>query len=474
MPEASFAVSNRNKELMKTELQIRAEDAAERFHGARKPVILEFAGLPKAGKTSTAIALQVFLKRCGFRVEIVNERASPSPLKDPTHSNINMWAACRVAPLYAACATLAQILEKTQNPPGIDDPDILILDQGLFDALCWLKLMERLERIRPEERRGIEGFLRMADWRRRISAVFVMTASPEDALQREKGLLPVERQEGSIMNKKVLVQMLNTIQTTSKSLKNEFRIFEIDTSAERRGGARQIAEAVANLALNVIEEHLREDVLTLPDEDVIRTFAGKRCLNAPGAAALAGLFVKSGNFKPREEVAADKTRVQALPVVVIRDKSGRVLRLRRKEQTGQNLLNEKMVIWTGGPVRKEDRAGGDSILQCALREIQEGLRLGLEPHELKLRGAVYSGRGGEGTQKHAAIVYEWKAKTDDVAIVLSSAEFFGRRGTALSGSFVPLKDLARDVDDGKIAEEWSVEIIRELLAKDYKFSPRLF
>ena len=438
---------------MKTELQIRAEDAAERFHGARKPVIFEFAGLPKAGKTSTAIALQAFLKRCGFRVEIVTERASPNSIRDQTRSNFNVWAACRMAPLYAACTTLAQILEKTQNPHGFDDPDILILDQGLFDALCWLRLMERLERIRPEERQLIGSFLRMADWRRRISAVFVMTASPEDALQREKGLLPVERQEGSIMNKKVLARMLKTT---------------------RKGGVKQLAEAVANLALNVIEEHLREDVLSLPEEDIIRMFAGRRCLNSSEAAALVGLFVKSGNFKPKEEVEADKTHVQALPVVVVRNKSGGVLRLRRKERIGQNPLNEKMVIWTGGHVRKEDEAGGEAILQCALREIQEGLRLGLEPHELKLRGAVYSGRGGEGTPKRAAIVYEWKAKTDDAAIALSGGEFFDGRGTALSGAFVPLKEIARDVDDGKIAEEVSVEIVRELLGKDYKFSPRLF
>jgi predicted NUDIX family phosphoesterase/predicted ATPase len=450
---------------MKTELQIRAEDAAERFHGARKPVIFEFAGVPKAGKTSTLNALQAFLKRCGFRVEIVIERASICPIRDKTHSNFNVWT---------ACTTLAQILEKTQNPPRIDDPDILILDRGLFDALCWLRLMERLERIRPEECQVIESFLRLADWRKRISAVFVMTASPEDALQREKGLLPVEHKEGSIMNEKVLAQMLNTTRETSKSLKKEFRIFEIDTSAERKGGVKQIAEAVANLALNVIEEHLREDILSLPREDVIRTFAGKKCLNSSEAAALVGLFVKSGNFKPREEVEADKTRVQALPVVVVHNKSGKVLRLRRKERTDNNPLNEKIVIWAGGHVRKEDEANGDSMLQCALREIQEELRLSLEPHELKLRGAVYSELGGPGTQKHVAIVYEWKAKTDDVAIVLSSAEFFERRGTALSGTFVPLKDLARDVDDGKLAEEWSVEIIRELLAKDYKFSPRLF
>jgi predicted NUDIX family phosphoesterase/predicted ATPase len=449
---------------MKTELQIRAECAAERFRGARKPVVFEFAGVPKAGKTSTLNALQAFLKRCGFRVEIVVERASVCPIRDKTHSNFNVWT---------ACTTLAQILEKTQNPPRFDDPDILILDRGLFDSLCWLGLMEHLERIRPEERRMIESFLRMGDWRKRISAVFVMTASPKDAMQREKGLLPVEHKGGSIMNEKVLAQMLSATQEMAKSLKNEFRIFEISTSPEKKDGARRTAETIANLALNVIEEHLREDILFLPREEVIRLFAGEKCLNYSKAASLVELFAKSGNFKPREEVEADKASIQALPVVVVRNKGGDVLRLRRKERSNKNPLNEKIVIWAGGHVRKEDEANGASMLQCALREIQEELRLSLEPHELNLRGAVYSELGGEGTQKHVAIVYEWKAETDDVAIVLSTAEFFERGGTALSGTFVPLENLVQDVDAGKITEEWSVEIVRELLAKDFKFSPRL-
>ncbi len=450
---------------MKTELQIHAENIAERFHGARKPVVFEFAGVPKAGKTSTLNALQVFLKRCGFRVEIVTEQASRCPIRDKTHSHFTVWA---------ACTTLAQLLERTRNPPRLDDPDILILDRGLFDTFCWLRLMERLERIRPKERQVIESFLRIADWRKRISAVFVMMASPGDAMQREKELLPVERKEGLMMNEKVLAQMLQATRETSKSLKKEFRIFEIDTSAGRKDGAKRTAETVANLALNVIEEHRREDILSLPKEEVSRKFAGKKSWNASEAAALVRLSVKSGNYKPREEVGADKTRLPVLPVVVVRNKSGRVLRLRRKERTGKNPLNEQIVIWTGGPVRKEDQANGDSILQCALREIQTELRLGLEPHELKLRGAVYAEPGGEGTQKRVAIVYEWKAKTDAGATVLSRAEFFDRRGTALKGTFVPLKDLVRDVDDGKLTEALSVEIVRELLAKDYKFSPRLF
>src|ERR1035438_5336908 len=126
---------------MKSSLQTRAEDAAARFgHDARKPIVFEFAGVPKAGKTTILNALAGFLKRCKFRVEIVVERASVCPIKDKADANFNVWT---------ACTTLAQILEKTQDPPRPEDPHILILDRGLFDSLCWLNLMERRDRIRP-------------------------------------------------------------------------------------------------------------------------------------------------------------------------------------------------------------------------------------------------------------------------------------------------------------------------------------
>jgi predicted NUDIX family phosphoesterase len=83
----------------------------------------------------------------------------------------------------------------------------------------------------------------------------------------------------------------------------------------------------------------------------------------------------SGEYRPRTEVEADTTRVQALPVVVIRNRSGEILRLRRKEKTGKNPLQQKIVIWAGGHVRKEYSANGNSLIQCAIRELQEELRL---------------------------------------------------------------------------------------------------
>ena len=72
-----------------------------------------------------------------------------------------------------------------------------------------------------------------------------------------------------------------------------------------------------------------------------------------------------------------------------------------------------------------------------------------------------------------AIVYEWRARTDDVAVALSATEFFERRGTSLSGSFVAPHQLAADIDNGRICEPWSVEIVRHLLPEGQLVEPRL-
>jgi predicted NUDIX family phosphoesterase len=456
---------------VKSALQVRAEEAAKRFGNARKPIVLEFAGVPKAGKTSTIGALQAFLKRCGFKVQVVGERAAVCPIRDKTHPNFNVWT---------VCTTLVEILEKTQDPPREDDPQILILDRGLFDSLCWLTLMEKLGRVRHREYQILENFLRIDDWRKRISAVFVMTVTPRDALKREGGLLPVEIdqggiKEGSVMNKSMLDLILRTTAETAERMKNEFRVHQIETSLENvKDPAKKVAEKVAGLALDVIEEHLQEDILWLPKSDILNAFNGKRFIPSDVAAALVGRFLKEGKYGARDEVEKDKTRIQALPVVVIRNKSGDVLCLRRKEKNQNNPLNEKVVVWAGGHVRKEDQLNGQTLVQCALREVREELRLSLDSEELELRGAVYSEIGGERTQKHVGIIYEWKAKTDDVEVVLSRAEFFERRGTSQSGTFLPVKEVAEKVDTGKMAEEWSVEIVRGFLAKgEYEFAPRL-
>ena len=455
---------------MKSHLQERAEAARARFNGARKPIVLEFAGVPKAGKTTTLSQIQAFLKRCGFRVEVVVERASVCPIRDKKHANFNVWT---------ACTTLSQILEKTQTPARPDDPDVLILDRGLFDAVCWFAVMERLARVRQSERDQIEQFLLMEDWRRRITGVIVMTAAPRVSMEREQGDLPVVGSGGSIMNEDVLRQMLDTTRATAKRLAEHFRIFEIDTSNGSRG-RQQTVESVAGIVLDLIEEQLDEHILRLPVDEAENLFMDAACIESRTAERLIATFSSKGQFVSREQVEADDSVVQALPVVVVRNQSGSILRLRRRERRNDNPLHEKVVIWAGGHVRREDDSDGGSIRQCAVRELQEELRLSVEAGELKLLGAVWIRAGKrtgrhDKTRRHIAVVFEWRARADDVAIALSATEFFERRGTSLSGTFVSVDDLAADIDNGRVSEPWSVEIARHLLAEvaDSQANPRL-
>lgn len=85
----------------------------------RRPFIVEFAGTPKSGKTTTINAIHQFLKRNGINVRTLQERASVAPLLDKGTSLFNTWV---------TCATLNGIIEALED----DKLDVLILDRGLL------------------------------------------------------------------------------------------------------------------------------------------------------------------------------------------------------------------------------------------------------------------------------------------------------------------------------------------------------
>jgi hypothetical protein len=303
------------KKKMKSHLQERAEAAVERFGNARQPIIIEFAGVPKSGKSSTIGALQSFLKRCGFKVEVVIERASVCPIRDKKHFNFNVWT---------SCTTLVQILEKTQTPPRPEDVQILILDRGIFDAVCWLNFMVGVGRLNPTDRDIIKRFLLLGDWKRRISGVIAMTVSPKDAMTREQGLLPVEGGKGSIMNETILQKMADALDATVSEIASDFTVFRVNSS-DRKFNAPATAEVVADFVLGVIESHLDEEILSIPANSLRKVFGGKGALDAQSTQPLMRAIQEEGVFQAREIVEKDDTRVQIIPVAVVRNRSGDIL-----------------------------------------------------------------------------------------------------------------------------------------------------
>jgi len=99
-------------------------------HRQKRPVVIEFSGSPKSGKTSCINSLELFLKRNKFRVEIVHERASVCPVADKHSPWFNIWTACM------SISGMVGTLERKGS-----SCDILILDRGIFDACCWFNWM---------------------------------------------------------------------------------------------------------------------------------------------------------------------------------------------------------------------------------------------------------------------------------------------------------------------------------------------
>src|SRR5687767_6227441 len=67
---------------------------AKRAVRPRRPIVIEFCGTPKAGKTSCISSLVIFLKRNGFKVKVLTERASVCPIRDKFDPNFNVWTGC--------------------------------------------------------------------------------------------------------------------------------------------------------------------------------------------------------------------------------------------------------------------------------------------------------------------------------------------------------------------------------------------
>lgn len=430
------------------ELKKRADDIRSRFdESARRPIVIEFAGMPKAGKTTVVNEIHRFLKRCGFKTKMIGEKASICPIRDKKDASFNIWTVCQ---------TLSDLLVDTQSPPGAGDPEIVLIDRGIFDAVTWLRLLERLKRLKPDERRAVEEFVLLEDWRKRISQVFLLTVNPAEALAREEGLLPISVL-GSIMNIEVLTQTKCNALQCAEELEPYFNIKTIDTSKK---DSAAVTRKVADMVLDSIESHLNERILSVDKNFIEEVFGSLHVLNASQAEAVRKVFATKGTYDSRPKVERNQSLIQALPVLVVRDAKGRVLQLRRKERERRDILHNKLVLWAGGHVREEDGLNGKAIMRCLLREVKEELKLNILESEVTCLGAIWDRNSTMKTAQHVALVYEWRAQTDDVEVCLSNAEFFERRGTSLSGKFVEVGSLI----NSRELEPWTTSIISEMLS----------
>jgi pantothenate kinase-related protein Tda10 len=93
MVKRGIEVETSERQLL-VELEKQIFEIRPRLSEKRRPFILEFAGTPKSGKTTTINAVHQFFKRNGVVVRTFQERASVAPLVDKGTAFFNTWVTC--------------------------------------------------------------------------------------------------------------------------------------------------------------------------------------------------------------------------------------------------------------------------------------------------------------------------------------------------------------------------------------------
>lgn len=415
---------------------------SEASKSTRRPIYIEFSGTPKSGKTTTLDGLERFLRHNGFTVGRLTEAASQAPIRTKDHYFFNVWT---------ACTTLRRIVEEYDR----SDLHFLLIDRGLFDALWWFEWMRLTARVTDAEKQAIDNFLALDAWRNLVDVVFLMRASPEQALERERGGFPT-RKTGKIMNREVLTQLNVCVDRVFTEWGSQFR--SIVTLAEDLS-REQINNKVAEESLDAMDAFLDEELWVIPKEAL--TAAGIKSGLTTDQRVLESIHraLASGFALRRSLAEADASVIQVIPCGVLRHKN-QLLLLRRREVDSKHRLNDRYVLWAGGHIRREDvRTGQPVEVNCLLRELKEELWIKTE-FNYKPICCVYDTSNPKSAQ-HLAFMFEVEIESPAVSVHLQTEfkEFKEGRGKGASGRFFPIDSIDSRYIDGM--ERWSTLLLRD-------------
>jgi predicted NUDIX family phosphoesterase len=426
-----------------TNLESQAEQLKTLIEGAKapRPLIIEFSGLPKSGKTSLISVLQLFLKRNGIKTEVYTERASISPIKKKGHLEFNVWV---------SCASLEGMLEAL-----FKDIDVFILDRGIFDALVWNEWLKMTGKITEEEGAEVGKFFSMARWTDLVDLVFVFRCDPATSIKREHAdQLTTKR--GTIMDETTLAQLNECIDKTI--IKNGAKFKKVSTMDTTGTETKQTAAKVAAVTLETLNTFLDESICVVPVSAVTTGLPSSGLVSDPSAVrGFLKAIETDKKFLLRSKAEKDANFLQPIPCAVM-EYDGKILLLKRKKRG--HPLHDTYAVWAGGHVSSSDE--GSDILENALRrEISEELFIkeafDLDPTPI----ALVRTQEDERASLHIGVVYRVTLRSQHIALAMNQKEFRETRGSSMSGRLIELDKIPEYYQD---MGDWSKFIVDFLWA----------
>lgn len=416
----------------------------------KRPLIVEFSGLPKSGKTTVVNSLALFLRRNQIPTVIITERATVCPIKNKEHPDFNIWT---------GCTSLINMLNYKQR----DDNYVIIIDRGIFDTLIWLNLLNQSGKLNDNDLKIFEDFFLLDRWRSKIDLVISMKTSIEKALEREfKDLLTDI--EGSIMNKPFLTKFLSVMDFTIEKYGKQFnKLIEMDTSDTQ---TLEGVEKVISEVIQCLEILSNEELITIP----IEHFKGK--LDNVGFESdrvklqvLERIIKKNQKIVRRKDAEDDINLIQVI-VCAIFSYKGKIALITKKE-IGDKRLHNKRMIWAGGHLQFIDADEYPeltilkSMKNCLKRELEEEFEIDYDSDiTSNWKGIVYDNTHPR-SLRHIGVVFQLEIKDEFMMRSLDKKLFKELSG---QGNFIEFVDLTQEYFlENKIElEPWSVDILNSL------------
>lgn len=418
---------------------------ANRLESLKRPLIIEFAGTPKAGKTTCVNAIAKFLQKKKISVHIVTERASVCPIANKHHLYFNTWT---------GVTSLSQMLESKEK-----QSNVIILDRGLFDTLVWMDFLQVWQAVTPDDLNKIESFFLLNRWTSLIDIVVTLSVDPNIALEREFKD-QILREPGSIMNKANLEGYNSSLYKAMEKYKDKFNILHIDTTnTETVKGITKISYEL----LSVAHKSIDEDIAVVNREFVINAaFNNGVIKRAEDIISFLNEIPNQIKWVKRDEAEKNLSLVQLIPVVVIkRDEEILVMNI-RGEKHGR--LAEHNSIWAGGHVRDSDatrvnRGYTQNIFHgCVYRELEEELQLSIF-NLMDIPDAIIWDSTTSRSSQHLGIFYEFKMSSKAPKEALHLKEFYESKNKSL---FTQFRTLDSNLKNIKGWEKWSQMYLREV------------
>lgn len=354
----------------------------------RRPIIIEFCGMPKSGKTTCINALDIFLRRNMIRSTVVTERASMCAISNKFDPAFNLWN------LFSMSCELLRLKQ-------LNSHDVIILDRGIFDAACWLEWQAKQRYLRKSEKDRFINFLDTDSMRGLVDLVCIFTVDEDESIRREHSSL-LTNKKGSIMRREILSEFKRSVIETKDSFGKSFiKLINIDTTSMQESDS---CYKTTKAALSELNDLLVEKVGYLSASDNICAGNFKH-VQQDFYDSLPKI-----KFQKRPQVESNDLYIQPIPVAVLKDKySNRLIIGQKKDDVvGKNGPEfRKQIVYFGGHTRAEDAKIDDNNYICerALeREINEELGIALSLEE-SMPSLIINLKDNPTSKKHLAIVY---------------------------------------------------------------------